>query len=202
MRLRDPELNASRRLRIIKAALCVLVRKGLYNVTMADIAAEAEMSPANLYHYFASKEAIIVAYSEQERQRLVAAIDGLDWETDPIDGILATVDFFLRNEDVAEFILSLEVMGDVCRNPSNYQAFLKLDREVIDVMAQRLERARAKGFIDAAINTAAAAHVILGTVEGVFWRRCFDDEFNLDANLTELRRMLHGYLCPKNMLVS
>lgn len=42
----------------------------------------------------------------------------------------------------------------------------------------------------------ATAIVILSTIEGIFWRRGFDREFDIKGTLAELRRMLTAYLQP------
>src|ERR1700736_221894 len=49
------------RVRIIAAAEALFRRLGFAKTTVADIAAELEMSPANVYRFFASKNAIVEA---------------------------------------------------------------------------------------------------------------------------------------------
>src|SRR3984893_5249065 len=49
------------RVRIIAAAETLFRRLGFAKTTVADIAAELEMSPANVYRFFASKSAIVEA---------------------------------------------------------------------------------------------------------------------------------------------
>ncbi len=60
--------NNSRRdqtqLRILQKADELFHRLGFYKTTMADIARELEMSPANIYKFFSSKEALVQAVAE------------------------------------------------------------------------------------------------------------------------------------------
>ena len=53
----EAEPVMDRRARILDAAERCFVRSGFHRTTMQDVAAEAGMSPGNLYRYFASKEA-------------------------------------------------------------------------------------------------------------------------------------------------
>ncbi|MDJ1156668.1 TetR/AcrR family transcriptional regulator [Chelatococcus sp. SYSU_G07232] len=196
MRRPNQELHADRRARILAAAMRVFIRKGLQNATMPDIAAEAGMSVANLYHYVRSKDAILDAFAEEERRETLAAVAALERAEDLVGELLATVEHYLRREDNAEFVIGLEIAVEACRNPAMRKVYVALDREVIDRFSSLLERARDEGRLVADLDARAAATVILGTIEGVFWRRGFDDAFDFEANLAELRRMLAAYLRP------
>jgi len=60
-------LNSRRdetRLRILNKADELFQRLGFYKTTVADIARELEMSPANIYKFFSSKEALVQAVAE------------------------------------------------------------------------------------------------------------------------------------------
>jgi AcrR family transcriptional regulator len=67
---RRPALNAeirdNRREEILRAALRVFAERGLKNATVSDIARAAGMSHGLLYHYFASKDALVEALFEQK----------------------------------------------------------------------------------------------------------------------------------------
>ena len=52
------------RLRILHKADELFHRLGFYKTTVADIARELEMSPANIYKFFSSKEALVQAVAE------------------------------------------------------------------------------------------------------------------------------------------
>lgn len=73
---RRPALNAeirdNRREEILRAALRVFADRGLKNATVSDIARAAGMSHGLLYHYFASKDALVEALFEQKFERMRA----------------------------------------------------------------------------------------------------------------------------------
>lgn len=73
----DQDKGTLTRQRILDAALRLFRRKGFERTTMRDIAAEAEMSLGAAYHYFRSKEELLLAYyewmqSEHERRLSLA----------------------------------------------------------------------------------------------------------------------------------
>ncbi|MGH8687730.1 MAG: TetR family transcriptional regulator [Burkholderiales bacterium] len=69
------ERNEARRLRILHAAARVFRRHGVAAAGMREIAAEAEISPGNLYHYFSGKDEILVFCQERTLARMRAAVD-------------------------------------------------------------------------------------------------------------------------------
>lgn len=196
MRRPDPDLYADRRTRILEAALRVFARKGLQSATMPDIAAEAGMSAANLYHYVRSKDAILEALAEDERRDALVALEAIERSDDLVDGLIAVIENELQHNDEAELVLGLEVAVEACRNPRIGEIFTRIEHEMTGRVVQLLEQGRADGHISPGTDVRATAIVILSTIEGIFWRRGFDREFDIKGTLAELRRMLTAYLQP------
>jgi AcrR family transcriptional regulator len=65
--------SEQRRVEILKAAASVFRRRGFAAAGMREIAIEADLSPANLYHYFAGKEEILFFCQDRTLDRLLAA---------------------------------------------------------------------------------------------------------------------------------
>src|SRR5215468_11611946 len=63
------------RARIMETAEALFRRLGFAKTAVADIAAELDMSPANVYRFFPSKNAIVEAIC----RRFLAEIDGKAW---------------------------------------------------------------------------------------------------------------------------
>src|ERR1700674_979751 len=68
----DSSGDADRRPRILEAAERAFVRHGFHAATMQHVAAEAGMSPGNLYRYFRSKEAIVQGLCERDQRERAA----------------------------------------------------------------------------------------------------------------------------------
>jgi len=63
-----------RRTEILRAASRVFRRRGLSGAGMRDIAAEADLSPGNLYHYFRGKDEILFFCQERALERLLGSL--------------------------------------------------------------------------------------------------------------------------------
>lgn len=65
--------GAEARAKILAAALALFRRRGYAQTTMREIAAEAEVALGGAYHYFPSKEALVLAYYEETQRRATEA---------------------------------------------------------------------------------------------------------------------------------
>jgi TetR/AcrR family transcriptional regulator, transcriptional repressor for nem operon len=78
--------GAATRQRIVEAAAGLIVQQGVAGTTLEDVRAEAGVSSSQIYHYFADKEALVLAVVDYQADAVVggihepvlAAIDGLD----------------------------------------------------------------------------------------------------------------------------
>jgi AcrR family transcriptional regulator len=64
----------AKRADILRAAARVFRRRGFGDVGMRDIADQADLSPANLYHYFRGKDEILYYCQDRALDRLLAAV--------------------------------------------------------------------------------------------------------------------------------
>src|SRR5271154_1062120 len=77
----------TRRQQILEAALRCFSRDGFHNTTTADIVRESGVSQGTLYLYFATKDDIILALSD-DRHQAEAFVGALaKSEQDPIEGL-------------------------------------------------------------------------------------------------------------------
>lgn len=63
------------RSRILQAAIELFRRKGFEETTMREIAAEAEVATGAAYYYFASKDAIVMAFYEQSADEMAPQLE-------------------------------------------------------------------------------------------------------------------------------
>ena len=63
------------RARILEAALAVFQERGFENATMREIAAKAEVAVGAAYYYFASKDAIVMAFYERAQSEMGPAAE-------------------------------------------------------------------------------------------------------------------------------
>jgi AcrR family transcriptional regulator len=99
-----PTEGPDRRAQIIDAATEVIANRGYAHASLKDIADAAGVTPALIYHYFDSKEDLLLAAMAAVQQTLHRAVDAArDRESDPFQRIAATVD-----EAAAQFDLHPE----------------------------------------------------------------------------------------------
>src|SRR5262245_50904775 len=64
----------SRRMAILRAASQVFRERGFADAGMRDIAEAADLSPANLYHYFSGKDEILFFCQDRSLDLMLAAL--------------------------------------------------------------------------------------------------------------------------------
>ncbi len=108
------ESTAERRKLILDAAERSFTRAGFHRTTMQDVAAEAGMSPGNLYRYFPSKDALVAGLCERDRVGLAAEFSAMSQSGD--DFMAAFRELGERHfedgpKNLAKAKLCLEILG-------------------------------------------------------------------------------------------
>lgn len=119
----EPVSRAERRdlqtQRILEAAKTCFVRHGFQGASMHQICAEAGMSPGALYRYFASKEAIIEAITDQHRRDDAELYAEMFSNPDVVDGVVQTALAHVRQvHERAMAPLFAEIRAESMRNPA------------------------------------------------------------------------------------
>ncbi|HDL41599.1 MAG TPA: TetR/AcrR family transcriptional regulator [Actinobacteria bacterium] len=93
---------------ILQIARRLFVQHGFTATTMRQLAREAGIGKATIYHHFADKQAIVLALLEQETGPDVDALAAFESETDPrrcIDMVvLATLEVFQQSMDLIQVV--------------------------------------------------------------------------------------------------
>jgi len=146
-RLLEDDSQPDRRARILDAAEHCFVRSGFHRTTMQDIAAEAKMSPGNLYRYFPSKDAMAAGLAERDRAQREKAI------------------------------LCLEIWAEATRNPTFAAVTHEFERDVIARMEALFRQAQEKGLVAAEVDVRSLAVLISTLADGLFVRRAILPNF-------------------------
>jgi AcrR family transcriptional regulator len=114
----DPERAASRRKQVLEAAAACFRRSGFHGARMSEISKAAGMSAGHIYNYFDSKDAIIIAFVEEDMERVSTMISSLDTQADPLQALIDEVPLRVReNLDPNHWMLPLEIFAESSRNP-------------------------------------------------------------------------------------
>lgn len=116
----ESNIAKRRKAQVLDAAAECFRHKGFHRTSMAEISAAAGMSSGHIYHYFKSKEDIISAIVERERNEIERWV-----EEAKISGEDADVVFFIdelargvaRQKTPSFVALAMEILAEAARNP-------------------------------------------------------------------------------------
>ncbi|NEU14107.1 TetR/AcrR family transcriptional regulator [Methylobacterium sp. BTF04] len=110
--------QTARREQILDAAEACFVRNGFHRTTMQDLSREAGMTAGNFYHYFRSKEALVLGLAKRERERGAQLVLRLEQDGDRRAAVLGVFSryFVAMARDTA--VLRLEIWSEATRNPA------------------------------------------------------------------------------------
>ena len=167
-----------RRSRILDAAERCFVRAGFHRTTMQDVAAEAGMSPGNLYRYFPSKDAIVVGLTERDRSNVAKDFTAFDSGDDFMTAFMKLGRKHFEEEPRAKAIMCLEIWAESARNPSFATVCAEFEQFVIARLTEVLGQARERGEIGPEVDPEAVARIISTLADGLFVRRAIAPGFD------------------------
>lgn len=172
--------NMRQRAEIFEAALRLFSEKGFHNVSMSQIAAEAEFGMGTLYKFFENKEslyqALLMERAEQCHKQMMSAIRA---EHDPISAIRKYVttrhEIFFNNLELMRLYFA-ETTG------ASYNLKAGLDRDLLkfyDELIEELALIFERGIADKvfrAVDPYNMALALEGAINAVLWRLMDDPD--------------------------
>jgi TetR/AcrR family transcriptional regulator, repressor for uid operon len=196
--------GANPRQRILEAALNCFARFGFHASSMQEICAEAQMSPGALYRHFPSKDAIIEAIAEIERDRNRQIMAHLDHEhADVLEAIFDTGFAYLKEVSAKPAAsLCAEVMVEAHRNERIRAIFDRNNCEARTALHSALARAQAKGQVDAGLDLDVATAMFMALGDGLILRGPFEPDMPFQRMEPVLRQLLRRMLTSNNSAAS
>ena len=196
----DSSGDADRRARILEAAERAFVRNGFHASTMQHVAAEAGMSPGNLYRYFRSKEAIVQGLCERDQRERAASFAAFAASDDVTTAMARGLRVNLLGKPAEKMQMILEIWAEAGRNPAIAEMCGSIDQNVRDGLIRLVETAKAKGQASPEVDAEFAARVMITMVVGLFKRRAheadFDGETELAMALGVFAALFEGRISP------
>jgi TetR/AcrR family transcriptional regulator, fatty acid metabolism regulator protein len=162
-----PPVEAEERSRqILEAAARVFARQGYQAARVGDIAREAGVAYGLVYHYFASKEAVLEAVFRDAWGRLLAAIETAEQNGgDGAEQLVLVVKIVLRSwRDDPDLVRVL--VREVTRSP-HLQDELAEITAMFSALERIVERGRSDGTLRAEVDPRLAAWMLYGALEEV-----------------------------------
>lgn len=194
MRRANTQLQIDRRAEILAAAQSCFARAGFHQTSMQEICAEAGMSPGNLYRYFASKEAIIAGIAERDRAEVVQQLATANFTSDFWGTFAALGRHHVVERTNEEVGLCAEIMAESRRNPDIARIFQAFDEDVKTRLVAILRAAAERGDIAPTIELESAVTMLMAMVDGIWWRRAVDPNFDAEAVLPVFLDITHKML--------
>ena len=189
----EPEID--RRTHILDAAERSFVRAGFHRATMQDVAAEAGMSPGNLYRYFPSKDALVAGLCERDRAGLASEFVGV--RESGADFLTAFRELGRRHfsdEMCGKSKLCLEIWAEATRNPTVAALQTEFDSGLNEQFIAAFEAAKAAGAIDESIDTRFVASITSKLGDGLFVRRATATDFEPEREVEEVFAVIGALL--------
>lgn len=167
MRTVNQERFEARRRHVREAGLACFKRKGFHQASMADICAEAKMSPGNLYRYYDSKEAIIAAICEEDRQGVIERLAAIGARPNLLEAMLEMAGEELGASDIEKRKFGCEILAEAARNNVIAEIVRRHKAAIIAICSEAIARAQAVGQIDRALDPERAAATLVAAAEGL-----------------------------------
>ena len=183
--------------RILEAAQACFVRSGFQGASMQQICAECGMSPGALYRYFPSKEAIVAAICEADREDDMTCFGAFRNATSALDGLVeGAMAHITHTHKKGSAALFAEMRSESNRNATIRDTVDSHKQEVAGMIAPLIEGAMERGEIDPPVDPQTLMAVLMSVGEGIAINDLPARGIPLDQIEAALRAMLVGMLRP------
>jgi TetR/AcrR family transcriptional regulator, repressor for uid operon len=189
------EPSSDRRRQILDAAERRFSRAGFHRTTMQDVAAEAGMSPGNLYRYFPSKDALVAGLCERDRAELAGEFRAVHEHG---EGLMAAFRRlgrkYFEEKPVEKSKLCLEIWAEATRNPAVAKLQTDFDRSLIEQFVAIFDAAKATGAMHPSVDSLSAASLLAKLGDGLFVRRATADDFDAEREVGQVFAVVEALL--------
>jgi TetR/AcrR family transcriptional regulator, repressor for uid operon len=193
----DDEPHGERRTRILDAAERCFVRAGFHRTTMQDVAAEARMSPGNLYRYFPSKDAMAAGLAERDRAQVADDFNSLVGSENFLESFAALGRKHFEEKPREKAILCLEIWAEATRNPTFAAVTQEFERDVLARMEALFRQAQENGLVAPEVDVRSLAVLISTLADGLFVRRAILPNFAPAREVANVMAVLEAAFAGK-----
>ena len=197
MRKVDPVKHAEKRQEILEAAARCFARDGFHGATTAAICAEAGISPGHLYHYFASKEAIIAAMAEDSLERATKRLGDIAEDSNIIATLAAEVEQTKPRHVRTKRPMLLEMMVEAGRNPAVAEILHKHSKGMRDLLTDLVRKGQDAGEVDPSLDADLVATILMGVVDSSRILTVRDPKLDKSKAMDLLKTMIARFLAPQ-----
>jgi AcrR family transcriptional regulator len=195
MRKVDPIKHSQRRREILQAAARCFERSGFRGASIADICAEAGISPGHLYHYFKNKEAIVFAMADGRLEEMAGRFDrAFGGDESVTAALLADIDF--TKPRGTKLAVLFEILAEAARNPV-FAEMARLHNQVMrKLLADVLRRGQSRGEIKKDLDTETAAALLICLMDPTVMLGSRGPDMDTPETRNLLKNMITEFLAP------
>lgn len=183
--------------RILDAAQACFVRSGFQGASMQQICAECGMSPGALYRYFPSKEAIVAAICEADREDEMTCFAVFRDATSAVDGLVeGAMAHIAHTHKKGSAALFAEMRSESNRNETIRDTVDSHKQEIAVMIGALVNGAIERGEINPTVSLQTLMAILMSIGEGIAINDLPGRGIPLDEIERALRAMLVGMLRP------
>jgi len=200
MRTLDPVRHAEKAQQILGAAARCIARDGYRGASIAAICKEAGISPGHLYHYFPSKEEILVALTSIGLERFAERFAEMMKSDDAIGALTAEIVRHKgKKRDPQAQVMSrlvLEMLVEADRNPVIARIVRKSSAALRALLMDFIRNGQRRGQIDPELDPAVTAGMLLSVMDGMRTLTIRDPNADINRGLDMLNTLITRLLSP------
>jgi AcrR family transcriptional regulator len=166
----NEQLREQRRIQLLEAAQRVFSRQGFHAATVSDVASEAGVSQGTVYHYFDSKEALLLAvFTQWETENLHDEIEHALLAEPTAAGKLALIAYAASERVTSSLQLleaSVEFWSHIPRNAQIRQGFKRMFERMAAEVASIIQQGIDAGEFRA-VDAGVTARLLIATYDGL-----------------------------------
>ncbi len=186
-----------RRQQVLNAATECFRREGFHGSSIARISQAAGMSAGHIYHYFGSKEAIVVAIAEREENDMGKLMRRVKQDHDCGDLVARmtrqTAEMVERNSDPLHVGLSLELAAEAARNPSVAEIQRRSDQAIVEQIFEMAQRVGVPSGLDEP-DLRLRMEIIATLFNGLAFRSILDPQRDRPTTVRLVNELIHFLL--------
>jgi AcrR family transcriptional regulator len=196
MRKVDPEKHERKRQEILDAAGRCFVRDGFRGASISSICAEAGISPGHLYHYFASKEAIIGAMTEAGLTYAASRFSHMMENSNVVAALVDEIDRAKVGQEKGNRILVLDMLAEAGRNPVIGNILREHSAALCRLLGDFLREGQDRGQIDSQLDVDVTAALLISVIDGMKGLAMRDPGLDMTKASSLLQTLVVRFLTP------
>lgn len=180
---------------ILHSAIHVIAQRGYYNTRISDIIKHAGIAHGLLYHYFESKEEVLISIFKTSWRQLIndikEIINDIDDPFAKLGGIIDySFDMFKRNPDLMKVLIM-----DIPRIPEFYsKSNQKLYLNYYETITEVIVNGQKSGTFNPNISAEVTAESILGAIDAIIRQYVYNPDFKKGVSLDQASHQIQEML--------